>query len=172
MRAGRLNTVDGARARARLECRAAPAGSQAPPGCDSPATARLGVKDAFTSRSRATLTAGALTMMVITLVAALSMEATYGRVIEDPALRAKPWDLRVEPGARANARPSSSSEPARGQPHDARSRPSGHDPRRREIQARALGEGFERFAYAVPDGRMFARPARRSPAAASSSASA
>ncbi len=46
-------------------------------------------------------------MMVITLVAALSMEATYDRVIDDPALRAKPWDVRVQPGAAASRRWSS-----------------------------------------------------------------
>jgi len=56
----------------------------------------LGVKDAFTSRSRATLTVAALAIMVMTLVAALSAEATFNRVIDDPALRAKPYDMSVQ----------------------------------------------------------------------------
>ena len=103
IRAGRLNTVDAlALGRASLSGGASRAARIAA-ALHLPATARLGVKDAFTSPARALLTTGALTMMVITLVAALSMEATYDRVIEDPALRAKPWDVRVE-GERSRAR--------------------------------------------------------------------
>ena len=100
LRAGRLNTVDAlAVGRASASGSGASRAARVAAALHLPATARLGVKDAFTSRSRALLTVGALTMMVVTLVAALSMEATYDRVIEDPALRAKPWDVRVEPGA-------------------------------------------------------------------------
>ena len=93
-------------------------------------------------------------MMVITLVAALSMEATYDRVIEDPALRAKPWDVRVERPAtwRRVAAPARRSSARRRSPACRSSTPRG------EFQARAVGDGFEAFPYAVPDGRMFARP--------------
>ena len=161
LRAGRLNTVDAlALGRASLSGGASRAARVAA-ALHLPATARLGVKDAFTSRSRATLTVGALTMMVITLVAALSMEATYDRVIDDPALRAKPWDVRVQPGA-VGERPRSA-RPATSPGSGARRRsPASRSstPRGQEVQARALGDGFERFAYAVPDGRMFAAPRR------------
>ena len=100
-------------------------------------------------------------MMVITLVAALSMEATYDRVIDDPALRAKPWDVRVQPGASASAQAlqlvrgaaAASSARRRSPGFQVTTAAAAH-----EVQARALGDGFERFAYAVPDGRMFARP--------------
>ena len=152
IRAGRLNTVDAlALGRASLSGGASRAASIAA-ALRLPATARLGVKDAFTSPARALLTTGALTMMVITLVAALSMEATYDRVIEDPALRAKPWDVRVASSdlARVQNEPGiAHATTISGLPVSA---PGG------EFQARAIGDGFQAFPYAVPDGRMFARP--------------
>jgi putative ABC transport system permease protein len=98
-------------------------------------------------------------MMVITLVAALSVEATYHRVIDDPALRAKPYDLSVEPGSLPVAETLAL---VRADPAVAHATtvtgvqvtgPHGQD-----LQARAIGDGFEDFRYAVPDGRMFARP--------------
>jgi putative ABC transport system permease protein len=158
LRAGRLNTVAAlALGRASLSGGASRAARVAA-ALHLPATARLGVKDAFTSRSRATLTVGALTMMVITLVAALSMEATYDRVIDDPALRAKPWDVRVQPGDRG----AQALTLVREQPGVERATTiAGFLLTARggvELHGRAVGEGFERFAYAVPDGRMFARP--------------
>lgn len=157
-RAGRLNTVDAlALGRATLPPGASRAAKLAA-ALRLPATARLGVKDAFTSRSRALLTVGALTMMVITLVAALSMEATYNRVIEDPALRAKPWDVRVEPGTRGEAEALRTVRSQPGVEHATTIRGLAVTTTRGEAQARALGDGFERFRYAVPDGRMFARP--------------
>jgi len=159
LRAGRLNTVAAlAVGRATLSGGASRAARVAA-ALHLPATARLGIKDAFTSHSRALLTVGALTMMVITIVAGLSMEATFKRVIDDPALRAKPWDIRVEPGAlesgealalvRADRRVEHATTIAGFQA----TTPRGH-----EVQARAVGDGSERFPYAVPDGRMFARP--------------
>ena len=97
-------------------------------------------------------------MMVITLVAALSMEATYDRVIEDPALRAKPWDVRVQPGDRG----AQALALVREQPGVERATTiAGFQVTARRggrAAGRAVGDGFERFAYAVPDGRMFARP--------------
>src|SRR4029079_19535742 len=97
-------------------------------------------------------------MMVITLVAALSMEATYDKVIGDPALRAKPWDIRVEPGelTAAQAVAALKREPTTHVTTLAGLRataPDGH-----ELQVRALGDDFQSFRYAVPDGRQFDRP--------------
>lgn len=158
LRAGRLNTVDAlALGRASLSGSASRAARVAA-ALRLPATARLGVKDAFTSRSRAVLTIGALTMMVVTLVAALSMEATYGRVIDDPALRAKPWDVRVEPGALGEqaARDLVAAQP--GVADATTITGMAVNTAAGELHARAIGDGFERFPYAVPDGRMFARP--------------
>jgi putative ABC transport system permease protein len=159
LRAGRLNSVDAlALGRTSLSGGASRAARVAA-ALRLPATARLGVKDAFTSRSRATLTVGALTLMVITLVAALSMEATYDRVIDDPALRAKPWDVRVQPGAVSEQAALQLVRAER--PVERATTISGLQVTTaagQEVQARALGEGFERFVYAVPDGRMYARP--------------
>lgn len=153
LRAGRVNTVD-ALALGRVAGHGqASRAARVAAALRLPTVARLGVKDAFTSRSRATLTIAALTFMVVTLVAALSVEATFHRVIDDPALRAKPWDVRVEAPTAVDA--------VRADPDVAHATtiaglqvtgPRG------EIQARALGDGFADFAYAVPDGRMFARP--------------
>jgi putative ABC transport system permease protein len=151
-RAGRLNTVDAlALGRAGVSGGASRAARIAA-ALRLPATARLGVKDAFTSPARAALTTGALTMMVVTLVAALSMEATYDRVIEDPALRAKPWDIRIEGDELARVQHQPGIERATTIAGLQVATKAG------ELQARVVGEGFEDFPYAVPDGRMFAKP--------------
>ncbi len=158
IRAGRLNTVEalaiGRAASRGKTSRAARAAAK----LRLPATARLGVKDAFAGRARAILSVAALGMMVITLVAALSMEATYDKVIGDPALRAKPWDVRVEPGelSTGQALAAVRKEPTTHVTTIAGLRataPGGHD-----LQIRALGPGFQNFRYAVPDGRMLERP--------------
>src|SRR5262249_48746188 len=104
IRAGRLNTVE-ALAIGRANTRGSASRAARPAAAlHLPPTVRLGVKDAFAGRARAVLSVAALGMMVITLVAALSMEATYDKVIGDPALRAKPWDILVEPGELSTAR--------------------------------------------------------------------
>ena len=97
-------------------------------------------------------------MMVITLVAGLSMEATYDRVIDDPALRAKPWDLRVEPGVLGEGIALETVRAERGVDRATTITSFPVTTPRGELQARALGDGFQDFPYAVPDGRMFARP--------------
>jgi putative ABC transport system permease protein len=158
IRAGRLNTVEAlaiGRANARGNASRA---ARAAAALKLPATVRLGVKDAFAGHARAILSVAALGMMVITLVAALSMEATYDKVIGDPALRAKPWDVRVEPGELSTAQTLAAvrREPVTHATTIAGLRataPNGH-----ELEVRALGPGFQHFRYAVPDGRMFARP--------------
>jgi putative ABC transport system permease protein len=158
IRAGRLNTVEvlaigraSSRGKASKAARAAAA-------LRLPATVRLGVKDAFAGHARAILSVAALGMMVITLVAGLSMEATYSKVIGDPALRAKPWDIRVDPGelSTAQALAAVRKEPTTDVTTIAGVRataPTGH-----ELQVRTLGAGFQNFRYAVPDGRMIERP--------------
>lgn len=158
IRAGRLNTVEAlAIGRASTRGKASKA-ARAAAALRLPATVRLGVKDAFAGHARAILSVAALGMMVITLVAALSMEATYDKVIGDPALRAKPWDIRVEPGelSTTEALAAVEREPVSHVTTIAGLRataPNGHD-----LQVRTLGAGFQNFRYAVPDGRMFARP--------------
>jgi putative ABC transport system permease protein len=157
LRAGRVNTVaalalgrTGGTTKASRAARLAAA-------LHLPTTARLGVKDAFTSRSRATLTVAALAIMVMTLVAALSAEATFDRVIEDPALRAKPYDMSVQPG---DLGPQAALELVRDDPAVARATTvtglQVSAPRIGTVQARAVGDAG--FDYAVPEGRMFARP--------------
>jgi putative ABC transport system permease protein len=158
IRAGRLNTVEAlAIGRASTRGKASRA-ARAAAALKLPAPVRLGVKDAFAGHARAILSVAALGMMVITLVAALSMEATYDKVIGDPALRAKPWDILVEPGelTTAQALAAVRREPAAHATTLAgltATGPDGH-----EVHVRALGDGFQAFRYAVPDGRMFDRP--------------
>src|SRR4051794_1453134 len=158
IRAGRLNTVE-ALAIGRASSRGtASRAARAAAALRLPATVRLGVKDAFAGHARAILSVAALAMMVITLVAALSMEATYNKVIGDPALRAKPWDVLVEPGelTTEQALAAVRREPATHVTTIAGLRataPNGH-----ELEVRTLGTGFQDFRYAVPDGRMIERP--------------
>jgi len=158
IRAGRLNTVEAlaiGRASARGKVSRA---ARAAAALKLPAPVRLGVKDAFAGHARAILSVAALGMMVVTLVAALSMEATYNKVIGEPALRAKPWDIRVEPGEQTPAQAV----------HALEREPTTHvttlagltatGPNGHEVHVRALGDGFQAFRYAVPDGRMLDRP--------------
>lgn len=153
LRAGRVNTVDALTLGRAGGAASASRAARIAAALRLPTVARLGVKDAFTSRSRAALTIAALTFMVVTLVAALSVEATFHRVIDDPALRAKPWDVRVEaPTALAAVREDPDIASAATIAGLQVTGPRG------EVQARAVGDGFADFAYAVPDGRMFARP--------------
>src|SRR3954454_10478195 len=157
IRAGRLNTVEAlAIGRASSRGKASRA-ARAAAALRLPATVRLGVKDAFAGHARAILSVAALGMMVITLVAGLSMEATYSKVIGDPALRAKPWDIRVDPGELSTdqALAAVRKEPTTDVTTIAGVRatvPDGH-----ELQVRALGAGFQAFRYAVPDGRRLSR---------------
>jgi putative ABC transport system permease protein len=158
LRAGRLNTVDALALGRAPASGGASRAARAAAALRLPLVARLGVKDALASRLRAGLTIAALGLMVVTLVAALSVEATYDKVIGDPALRAKPWDLRVEPDALGTARALSL---VRGERGVARATTladfSATLPGGGGATARAVGPGFQRFPYAVPDGRMFAR---------------
>ncbi len=156
IRAGRVNTVAALALGRSAAGGGASRAARVAAALHLPVAARLGVKDAFTSRSRAVLTVGALAMMVVTLVAGLSMEATYHKVIDDPALRAKPWDVRVEPGGAGTAAALALVRSERGVASATTissfqvSAFGGL-----QVQARAVGADLP---YAVPDGRMFARP--------------
>ncbi|HEX6027128.1 MAG TPA: FtsX-like permease family protein, partial [Solirubrobacter sp.] len=157
LRAGRVNTVAAlALGRAGGAMKASRT-AQLAAALRLPAVARLGVKDAFTSRVRTVLTVSALALMVMTLVSALSAEATFDRVIADPALRAKPYDLTVEPGALGEA---ATLDLVRSDPAVERATTiTGLQvtaPGVGTTQARVIGDTG--FAYAVPDGRMFERP--------------
>jgi putative ABC transport system permease protein len=59
----------------------------------------IGIQDTVTRRGRATLTVVSLLLTVATAVFALGMEATYGRILSDPAIDGYPFQLRVLPGA-------------------------------------------------------------------------
>jgi putative ABC transport system permease protein len=119
----------------------------------------LGVKDAFARRTRAVLTVSSLALTMALVGAALSTEATFKRVIDDSALRSKPYDVLVEPARGSDAR--------------ARALIAGLGDRVRTtytlaavpvvmrgepIQTRAIGGDYRRFHYAIPDGRAIAGP--------------
>jgi putative ABC transport system permease protein len=59
----------------------------------------IGVQDAVVRRGRAILTVVSLMLTVATAVFALGMEATYARILSDPAVDGYPFQLRVLPGA-------------------------------------------------------------------------
>jgi len=121
----------------------------------------LGVKDAFASRSRALLTCASLALTMMTVVFALGTEATYRRVIQDPALRAKPYELLVGANnlspARMHALIAAQGRDVAGTATVAGTTASvpgsGVD-----VWARAVGGDYARRPYAVRDGRMFAGP--------------
>jgi putative ABC transport system permease protein len=75
-------------------------------------------------------------------------------VIDDSALRAKPYDVRVDAtDGLATVQRDPAVEHATTISSFQVAGPGG-----RELHARAIGDGFEHFPFAVPDGRMFARP--------------
>lgn len=120
----------------------------------------LGVKDAFAARSRATMTILSLVLTVFAVVAALGTEATYRRVIGDSSLRAKPYDLLVEP-SESRAAAAALVARHRGEFQNAVTMaefPVTVPGRSTTLQARALGGDYQRRPYAVRDGRMLARP--------------
>jgi putative ABC transport system permease protein len=120
----------------------------------------VGVKDAFARRPRAALTVASLAVTMGMVVAALSMEATYARVINDPALRAKPYDLMVVPANGPADRVPGLLARQRGVEgwftisERSASTPGLADP----LTTRALGGDYRRHPYAVPDGRMLQGP--------------
>jgi putative ABC transport system permease protein len=121
----------------------------------------LGVKDAFASRSRATMTIASLALTMAVVVMALGTEATYRRVIQDSSLRAKPYELMVGSDttspARTRALIAAQSKAVAGTAtvQGATASVPGSSV---DVWARALGGDYARRPYAVRDGRMFAAP--------------
>jgi putative ABC transport system permease protein len=121
----------------------------------------LGVKDAFASRSRALLTCASLALTMMTVVFALGTEATYRRVIQDPSLRAKPYELLVDSNDLSPARMRTLIA-AQGSDVTGTATVAGTTASvpgsSVDVWARALGGDYERRPYAVRDGRMLAGP--------------
>jgi putative ABC transport system permease protein len=121
----------------------------------------LGVKDAFASRSRALLTCASLALTMMTVVFALGTEATYRRVIQDPSLRAKPYELLVDSNdlspARMRTLIADQGSDVTGTATVAGTTASVPGTSV-DVWARALGGDYERRPYAVRDGRMLAGP--------------
>jgi putative ABC transport system permease protein len=160
-RAGRLGVLD-AIALGRTSVSTKPSrAARAAAALHLPPAVVLGVKDAFASRSRASMTVASLALTMATVVFALGTEATFRRVIEDSSLRAKPYELLVsandvspartrqlfaEQGGKitgtATVQGTTASVP--GHPID--------------IWARAIGGDYAGRPYAVRDGRMLAGP--------------
>ena len=121
----------------------------------------LGVKDAFANRSRAAMTIASLALTMGTVIFVLGTEATYKRVIQDSALRAKPYELLVGTNELTAARTRAllAAQSARiagtatvvGTTASVPGRPL-------DVWARALGGDYQRRPYAVRDGRMIAGP--------------
>jgi putative ABC transport system permease protein len=160
-RAGRLGVLDAiALGRTSVSTRPSRA-ARAATALRMPPAVVLGVKDAFASRSRALLTCASLALTMMTVVFALGTEATYRRVIQDPSLRARPYDLLVDANdlsaARIHALIASQGSDVTGTATVAGTTASvpGSSV---DVWARALGGGYQRRPYAVRDGRMLAGP--------------
>jgi putative ABC transport system permease protein len=121
----------------------------------------LGVKDAFANRSRAAMTIASLALTMGTVIFVLGTEATYRRVIQDSALRAKPYELLVGTNdltpARTRALLGAQSDRIAGTATVAGITASVPG-RPLDVWARALGGDYQRRPYAVRDGRMIAGP--------------
>src|SRR3954468_12750113 len=63
-----------------------------------PVVVAVGAKDAFAQRGRTALTVASLALAAALVATAMGFEATMHRLGSDPAMRAQPYDLRVESG--------------------------------------------------------------------------
>jgi putative ABC transport system permease protein len=160
-RAGRLGVLD-AIALGRTSVSTKPsrvAGAAA--ALHMPPAVVLGVKDAFASRSRASMTVASLALTMATVVFALGTEATYRRVIQDSSLRAKPYELLV---AANNVSPARTRQllAAQGDKVTGTATVAGTTAtvpgHAIDIWARAVGGDYAHRPYAVRDGRMLAGP--------------
>ena len=61
-----------------------------------PVVVGLGAKDAFSQRGRTAMTVGSLALAVTLVGTAMGFEATIDRLSRDSALRAQPYDVRVD----------------------------------------------------------------------------
>jgi putative ABC transport system permease protein len=126
-----------------------------------PVAVRFGAKDAFAVRTRAALTIGSLVLLTVAAMSTLSGEAVFHRVISDPSLRAKPYELALESQAlpaqrvRGLALAQRADVTAATTYDDERATVAG---RGTEIRTGILGDQPKAFAYATPDGRGLERP--------------
>ena len=106
------------------------------------------------------LTVASLAVTMGMVVAALSMEATYARVIGDPSLRAKPYDLLVTPGDGPGTEVPAllARQPAVADTFTIFEGSARSGNLAAPIATRALGGHYRAHPYAVPDGRMLRGP--------------
>ena len=118
-----------------------------------PVVVGVGAKDAFAQRGRTILTVSSLALAAALVATAMGFEATMDRLGSDPALRAQPYELRVEsslPAAavdRLLARRGEVTAVARIREIVMTGRG------RAEIHARVLDGPLPAFPYAIRDGR-------------------
>src|SRR4051794_396382 len=118
-----------------------------------PVVVGVGAKDAFAQRSRTALTIASLALAAALVATAMGFEATMHRLGNDPAMRAQPYDLRVESGLpraqvdRLLARRGEIAAVARVREILLTARD------KTEIHARVLDGPLTAFPYAIRDGR-------------------
>jgi putative ABC transport system permease protein len=123
-----------------------------------PVVVGVGAKDAFAQRGRTILTVSSLGLAAALVATAMGFEATMDRLGSDPALRAQPYELRVEsslPPAEVDRQLARRGEVTA----VARVREivmTG--PREVEIHARVLDGPLQAFPYAIRDGRAARAP--------------
>ena len=125
-----------------------------------PVVVGVGAKDAFAQRGRTILTVSSLALAAALVATAMGFEATMDRLASDPALRAQPYELRVEsslPAAEVDrllARRGEVTAVARVREIVMTGRG------RTEIHARVLDGPLKAFPYAIRDGRAARAPGR------------
>jgi len=123
-----------------------------------PVVVGVGAKDAFAQRGRTILTVSSLGLAAALVATAMGFEATMDRLATDPALRAQPYDMRVEsslPAAEVDrllARRGEVTAVARVREIVMTGRGG------TEIHARVLDGPLKAFPYAIRDGRAARAP--------------
>ena len=123
-----------------------------------PVVVGVGAKDAFAQRGRTILTVSSLALAAALVATAMGFEATMDRLASDPALRAQPYELRVEsslPAAEVDrllARRGEVTAVARVREILMTGRG------RTEIHTRVLDGPMQAFPYAIRDGRAARAP--------------
>ena len=123
-----------------------------------PVVVGVGAKDAFAQRGRTALTVASLGLAAALVATAMSFEATMDRLGSEPALRAQPYDLRVEsdlPAAQVDrllARRGDVTAVARVRQMLMTGR------HKAEIHTRVLDGPLAAFPYAIRDGRAARAP--------------
>jgi len=128
-----------------------------------PVVVVAGVKDSFARPMRAVLTVFALTMTVLTLTFALSVEAMTDRLIANPALTGNAFDMRVERSELSDAetRALLVTEPEITAIHTrdwVRAQVTEDTGETISFGVRVLDGDYARFPYVVAEGRLIAKP--------------